>query len=61
MSFDALSALREMGHPIDFLTDRQRAVFASLSEHEVAVLNSLKRRLDAADDQDVEGHEVKVF
>lgn len=61
MSFDALSALRAGGHPIDFLTDGQRAVFAELSEAEVNLLNSIKDRLDAAADADVEGHEVKVF
>ncbi|GAA4049518.1 aroma-sacti cluster domain-containing protein [Nonomuraea soli] len=60
MPFDALTALREAGHPLEFLTDGQRAVFASLSEPEVEVLNSIKAKLEEADDTDVEGHEVKV-
>lgn len=61
MSFDALSALREAGQPVDLLSDAQRSVFASLSQAEVAVLNSLKERLDAVSDGDVEGHELKVI
>jgi hypothetical protein len=58
MSFDALSALRTAGHPVDLLSERQRAVFAQLTEDEVAVLNSVKARVDAASDHDVEGHGV---
>jgi hypothetical protein len=61
MPFDALSALRTAGHPIDFLTEGQRSVFANLSESDVEVLNSLKHRLDLVADAEVEGHEVKVF
>ncbi|MEV0581334.1 aroma-sacti cluster domain-containing protein [Nonomuraea sp. NPDC050310] len=61
MSFDALTALLEAGHPLEFLTDGQRAVFAGLSESEVEVLNSIKAKLEEADDADVEGHEVKVL
>ncbi|MFI6484532.1 aroma-sacti cluster domain-containing protein [Nonomuraea sp. NPDC050663] len=60
MPFDALTALLEAGHPLEFLTDGQRAVFAALSEPEVEMLNSIKAKLEEADDTDVEGHEVKV-
>jgi hypothetical protein len=58
MAFDALAALREAGNPVDLLSEEQRAVFAQLSEAEVAVLNSVKERLDAASDSEVEGHGV---
>ncbi|MEZ0075444.1 aroma-sacti cluster domain-containing protein [Planotetraspora sp. GP83] len=61
MSFDALAALQEAGHPLEFLTDGQRAVFAGLSESEVELLNSIKSRLEEADDSDLEGHSVKVL
>lgn len=61
MTFDALAALREAGNPVDLLSTEQRDVFAQLTEHEVAVLNSVKRRLDAASDPEVEGHtSVKI-
>lgn len=59
MSFDALAALREAGNPVDLLSMEQQAVLANLTEHEVAVLNSVKQRLDAASDPDVEGHILK--
>jgi hypothetical protein len=55
MAFDSLAALREAGNPVDLLNDRQQKVFAQLSEDEVAVLNSIKRRLDDAAGE-VEGH-----
>lgn len=61
MSFDALTALREAGNPVDSLSEAQREVFASLTEEEVEVLNSIKRRLDAIEDEDVTGHASKVF
>jgi hypothetical protein len=61
MAFDALAALRDAGNPVDLLTDRQRAVLAQLSETEVGVLLSVKERLDAASDSEVEGHaNVKI-
>lgn len=61
MAFDALAALRAAGNPVDQLSEAQRDVFASLSEEEVAVLNSIKRRLDAVDEElDVTAHDVKV-
>lgn len=56
MSFDALAELREAGNPVDLLTAEQRQVLAELTEAEVAVLNSVKRRLDAVSDAEVEGH-----
>ena len=62
MAFDALAALRAAGNPVDQLSEGQREVFASLTEEEVEVLNSIKRRLDAVeDDVDVTAHDVKVF
>lgn len=61
MAFDALSALRAAGNPIDLLTKEQQNVFASLTEDEVAVLNSIRRRLDALEDPEVEGHDLKAF
>lgn len=62
MAFDALEALREAGNPVDQLSQAQREVFASLSEDEVEVLNSIKRRLDEIDeDVDVTAHDAKLF
>jgi len=61
MAFDALAALRAAGNPVDLLTDKQRDVFASLSEAEVEVLNSIKRRLDEVEDDEGPVHDVKVF
>ncbi len=48
MAFNALEALREGGTPIDEASDAQRQVLASLSEEEVATINSVKARLEAA-------------
>lgn len=56
MAFDALAALRAAGNPVDLLTTEQRGVLAQLTEDEVAVLNSVKERLDAVSEADVEGH-----
>ena len=42
MTFDALSALRAAGNPVDLLTEGQRAVLGQLTEEEVAVLNRLR-------------------
>jgi hypothetical protein len=61
MAFDALAALRAAGNPVDLLTDKQREVFASLTEAEVDVLNSIKRRLDEAEDDEGSVHDVKIF
>jgi hypothetical protein len=61
MTFDALGALRQAGNPVDLLTVEQRDVLAQLTEDEVDVLNSVKRRLDAVADAEVEGHSgIKV-
>lgn len=60
MAFDALSALRAAGNPVDLLTEEQRAVLGQLTEEEVSVLNSIKERLDAASDNEVEGHDLKI-
>jgi hypothetical protein len=60
MAFDALSALRTAGNPVDLLTEEQRAVLGQLTEEEVTVLNSIKERLDAASDNEVEGHDLKI-
>lgn len=47
---------------MDQLSEAQREVFASLTEAEVEVLNSIKRRLDEVEDKaDVSGHVLKAF
>jgi hypothetical protein len=56
MTFDALTALRQTGNPVDLLSAEQQAVLAGLTEEEVVVLNSVKERLDAVSDAEVEGH-----
>jgi hypothetical protein len=60
MAFDALAALRAAGNPVDLLPEEQREVLGQLTEEEVTVLNSIKQRLDAASDNDVEGHDLKI-
>ncbi|MEO3813309.1 aroma-sacti cluster domain-containing protein [Sphaerisporangium sp. B11E5] len=57
--FDALTLLRDAGHPIELLSERQRQVFAELSPPEVELLNSIKTRLDAVAGE-VEGQELKL-
>jgi hypothetical protein len=59
-TFDALRILREAGHPIDLLSERQRQVFAELSAPQVELLNTIKARLDAAAGE-VEGHDIKLI
>jgi hypothetical protein len=61
MPFDALAALRAAGNPVDSLSEAQREVFASLTEEEVDVLNSIKRRLDALEEEDVSAHVTKIL
>jgi hypothetical protein len=60
MAFDALATLRQAGNLVDLLTEQQRNVLAQLTEEEVAVLNSVKERLDAVSDVEVEGHSVSI-
>lgn len=57
MAFDALAELRAAGNPVDQLNEAQRDVMRSLSPAEVAVLNSIKTRVEAVGDE-VEGHFV---
>lgn len=54
---DPLTALAAAGFPIDAISDEQRAVFASLSTEEVALLTDLRARLDAVDSE-VQAHNV---
>lgn len=61
MAFDALASLRAGGSPVDQLSEAQRGVLASLTEHEVAVLLSVQQRLHAVSDDDVEGHDIKML
>jgi hypothetical protein len=60
MAFDALAALREAGNPVDLLTPQQQDVLSGLTEEEVAVLNSVRERLEAVSDADVEGHSTAI-
>ncbi len=60
MTFDALTALRNSGSPVDLLTPGQRNVLAQLTEEEVAVLNSVRERLDAVSDAEVEGQSIGI-
>lgn len=60
MDFDPLASLRQAGNPVDLLSDAQRDVLAQLTEGEVAVLNSVKLRLDAVSDAEVEGHSTAI-
>ena len=57
MAFDAISALRDAGTPVDQLTDAQRGALSTLTPTEVGVITDVQNRIaDAADD--VEGHSV---
>ncbi len=60
MAFDALTELRNSGSPVDLLTPEQQNVLAHLTEEEVAVLNSVKERLDAVSDAEVEGQSIGI-
>jgi hypothetical protein len=60
MAFDALAALRQAGTPVDLLTPEQQGVLAELTEEEVGVLNSVKERLDAVSDAEVEAHSYGI-
>ncbi len=61
MAFDSLSALRAAGNHVDLLTKEQQDVFASLTEAEVELLNSIKERLDALEEDDVMAHDYKIL
>ncbi|HEY1617151.1 MAG TPA: aroma-sacti cluster domain-containing protein [Streptosporangiaceae bacterium] len=61
MSYDPVAALRSAGHPIDVLSDGQRNVLSNLSQEEVATLNSIKTRMDAAGGGEVEGQHVFII
>ena len=56
--FDALAELRAAGNPIEQLSPAQQDVLRGLTPAEVATLNSVKARIDAAGNSDVEGHVV---
>ena len=60
MAFDALEALRQAGNPVDLVTPEQLEVLAQLTETEVAVLNSVKKRLDAVSGGEVEAHDLTI-
>jgi hypothetical protein len=60
VAFDALDALRQAGSPVDLLSDAERDVLAQLTEAEVSVLNSVKKRLDAVSDDEVVAHSADI-
>ena len=60
MTFDALAALRSAGNPVDLLSCEQQTVLAQLTEEEVTVLNSVKERMDAVSDFEVEGQSAII-
>lgn len=53
--FNAIESLSQAGISVDGSSEDERAVYASLSEAEVAVLTGLKSKLAAAN-SDVEAH-----
>ncbi|MFJ9542214.1 aroma-sacti cluster domain-containing protein [Streptomyces sp. NPDC101225] len=55
MSFNAVQALTDKGHDLDHATEAQLSVIATLSEAEVAVLNSIKDRIEGEVTAHVEG------
>jgi hypothetical protein len=58
--FDPLDALRDAGCPVDQLSQAQRAVLASLTEAEIAVLASVQLQMLEAEGE-VVGHEMKLL
>jgi hypothetical protein len=60
VTFDALATLRQAGSPVDLLTPEQQEVLAQLTEEEVTVLNSVRERLDAVSDGEVEGQSIGI-
>lgn len=61
MPFDALSALRDAGSPIDAFTEDQRRVLMELTPREVAIWISIKERLEAAGGGDVAGQDLNML
>ncbi|MCL2731394.1 MAG: hypothetical protein FWE15_15380 [Actinomycetia bacterium] len=57
MSSEAVTALAAVGIPVAELTDSQRDRLAQLSIEEIAVLASVKGRLDAVSDVQAHGTE----
>lgn len=51
-----LNRLKELGFDVRDANEEQLAVLEALSDDEVALLLDIKRRLDDAGDDDVEGH-----
>jgi hypothetical protein len=49
MAYDALAGLRAGGQPLDGITSAQRAVLTALSAEEVATINAIRTRIEAAD------------
>ena len=60
-AFSALNIVLLLGLVVITAYPLLYVVFASLSEEEVAVLNSIRRRLDALEDPEVEGHDFKTI
>jgi hypothetical protein len=54
---EQLAALTAAGFPLDAITEEQRAVFATLSAEEVALLIDLRARLDELEPE-VQAHTV---
>lgn len=50
MSYDALKELAAAGHNFKGANPQQLDAISSLSQEEVSLLNSIKSRLDAAED-----------
>ncbi|MGX6602230.1 aroma-sacti cluster domain-containing protein [Micromonosporaceae bacterium Da 78-11] len=57
---EPLTVLRTAGFPVDQLSSSQRAVLASLSEHETAVLVSVQEKLREAEGE-VVAHDLKLL
>ena len=58
--FDPITVLREVGFPVDQLSEGQRAVLAALSEEETAVIAQLHIGLRATE-SDVVAHDLKML
>ena len=61
MSFNAVQALTEKGHDLGHATEAQLSVIATLSEAEVAVLNSIKDRIEGEVTAHVEDVQLGVL